>query len=258
MRLNNFRYQNDDAENTGGGGDTPLGEKGQRALEAEKQKARELAKKLREQEELLKRFEGIDLTKAEEALKFQQEAAIREAEAKANTEEARRIEREQAAAEKKRLLADKEAAIKERQDTLNLLSETQLSTTVIMAVSSSSAKPENIEKLSEIITSVKSLKSQLAYLTKNKDGVDADGVYVVDKSGDPIVDPDDRNKFLSVKDWVDTEIRKKYTDMFRSNVATGDGLRGSRGRSKGTLDVAALGEMTPLQKLEWHRKNNPR
>lgn len=264
----NRRYvlQNDDAESMGGGGDTPLGEKGQKALEAEKQKARELTKKLREQEDLLKKFDGLDLAAIQEALEFKKTAEIREAELKQNTEEARKLEREAAAAKEKRLLSDKEIAEKGREAANIALNETRIDTAVILAVSECpfiagndpKETANNRKALCKIINSIPELKKQLAYLTKEKDGVDENGVFVVDKSGDPVMDSDDRSKYLNITDWVNTKVRADYSGMFKSTIGVGDGLRGNKGRGKGYIDMESLRAMTPLQKLEHYRKTQSR
>ena len=256
MRFNFYRYLNEEPENTGGGGvvDTPLGEKGQKALEATKQKARELEKELAAEREKNKRFASIDLEKAEEALRFQQEAAIREAEAKANTEEARKLEREQAAAEKKRLQAEKEAAEADRIKARAELTETRIDAAIALNLANTGIKPQ----YTGLLTKDHEFRSQLSYLTKAVDGVDNDGIYVVDKSGDPRYHPDDRNKYLPIDLWIETEIAKKYPDMFIPRVGTGDGLSGKRGKRGGAIDIAALSAMTPLQRLEHHRKMNAR
>lgn len=255
MRLNwnRYFYQSETTDgDTGGGVDTPLGEKGQKALEAEKQKARELAKKTKELEEKLKAFEGLDLSAVQEALKFQQEAAIREAEAKANTEEARKLEREQAAAEKKRLQAEKEAADNDRIKARAELTETRIDAAIALNLANTGIKPQ----YTSLLTKDKEFRTQLSYLTKVADGVDEDGIYVVDKSGDPRYHPDDRNKYLPIDFWIETEVAKKYPDMFVARVGTGDGLTGRRGKRGGGTPTEELSKMTPLQKLEWHRNNN--
>lgn len=256
MNLNNFPLQNDEPENTGSGGvaDTPLGEKGQKALEATKQKARELEKELAAEREKNKRFASIDLEKAEEALKFQQEAAIREAEAKANTEEARKLEREQAAAEKKRLLAEKEFAEKEKQAAKAELTETRIDAAIALNLANTGIKPQ----YTGLLTKDNEFRSQLSYLTKAADGVDVDGIYVVDKSGDPRYHPDDRNKYLPIDFWIETEIAKKYPDMFVPRVGTGDGLSGKRGKRGGAIDYTALAAMSPTQRAEWSRLHQSR
>lgn len=246
-----YVLQNDEPENTGGGGavDTPLGEKGQKALESEKQKARELAKKTKELEDKLKAFEGLDLNAVQEALKFQQESAIREAEAKANTEEARKLEREQSAAEKKRLQADKEVAEKEKMDAKKELIETRIDAAIALNLSNTGIKPQ----YTGLLTKDKEFRSQLVWLTKLADGVDNDGIYVVDKSGDPRFHPDDRNKYLPIDYWIETEIAKKYPDMFTIKLATGDGLKGGKGRRSGAIDIEALASMNPTARAEWAR-----
>jgi len=250
VNLENHRLQNDEPENTGGGvADTPLGPKGEKALEATKQKARELEKELAAEREKNKRFEGIDLTKVEEALKYQQEAAIREAEAKANTEEARKLEREQAAAEKKRLQADKEAAEKEKMDAKKELIETRIDAAIALNLSNTGIKPQ----YTGLLTKDKEFRSQLVWLTKLADGVDNDGIYVVDKSGDPRFHPDDRNKYLPIDYWIETEIAKKYPDMFTIKLATGDGLNGKKGRRSGAIDLESLASMKPTARAEWAR-----
>ena len=251
--LNRYKLQNDDAGSDGGGGvDNPLGPKGEKALEASKQKARELAAELAAEREKNKRFEGIDLAKVEEALKFQQEAAIREAEAKANTEEARKLEREQAAAEKKRLQAEKEAADNDRIKARAELTETRIDAAIALNLANTGIKPQ----YTSLLTKDKEVRTQLSYLTKVADGVDEDGIYVVDKSGDPRYHPDDRNKYLPIDFWIETEVAKKYPDMFVARVGTGDGLTGRRGKRGGGTPTEELSKMTPLQKLEWHRNSN--
>jgi hypothetical protein len=256
INLENHRLQNDEPENTGGGGvvDTPLGEKGQKALEAEKQKARELAKKTKELEEKLKAFEGLDLNAVQEALKFQQEAALREAEAKANTEEARKLEREQAAAEKKRLQADKEQAEKEKLAARQELTETRIDAAIALNLANTGIKPQ----YTGLLTKDQEFRSQLAYMTKAADGVDVDGIYVVDKSGDPRYHPDDRNKYLPIDLWIETEVAKKYPDMFAPRVGTGDGLSGRRGKRSGGVPTEELAKMKPEQRAEWSRLHQSR
>jgi hypothetical protein len=78
----------------------------------------------------------------------------------------------------------------------------------------------------------------------------------VDKSGDPVLDPDDRNKYLEIADWVNTKVRAEYSGMFKSSVGVGDGLRGGRGKSKAFIDTASLQAMSPIQRAEWYRKNS--
>jgi hypothetical protein len=95
-------------------------------------------------------------------------------------------------------------------------------------------------------------------MTKAADGVDNDGIYVVDKSGDPRYHPDDRNKYLPIDLWIETEIAKKYPDMFVARVGTGDGLSGRRGKRGGGLDIEALGKMSPTQRAEEARRMNLR
>jgi predicted 2-oxoglutarate/Fe(II)-dependent dioxygenase YbiX len=252
---NHYFYQSETTDgDTGGGADNPLGPKGEKALEATKQKARELEKQLAEEREKNKRFEGIDLAKVEEALKFQQEAAIREAEAKANTEEARKLEREQAAAEKKRLQAEKEQAEKEKLAARAELTETRIDAAIALNLANTGIKPQYTGLLSKD----QEFRGQLAYMTKAADGVDNDGIYVVDKSGDPRYHPDDRNKYLPIDLWIETEIAKKYPDMFVARVGTGDGLSGRRGKRSGGLDIEALGKMSPTQRAEEARRMNLR
>jgi hypothetical protein len=249
MRFNRYPYQNDEPENTGGGVDNPLGPKGEKALEATKQKARELEKQLAEEREKNKRFEGIDLAKVEEALKFQQEAAIREAEAKANTEEARKLEREQAAAEKKRLQAEKEQAEKEKLAARQELTETRIDAAIALNLANTGIKPQ----YTGLLAKDQEFRGQLAYMTKAADGVDVDGIYVVDKSGDPRYHPDDRNKYLPIDLWIETEVAKKYPDMFVARVGTGDGLSGRRGKRSGGVPTEELAKMNPTARAEWAR-----
>ena len=256
MRFNFYSYQNDEPENTGGGGgvDTPLGPKGEKALEASKQKARELEKELAAEREKNKKFASIDLEKVEEALRFQQEAALREAELKEDTKKARELEREQAATEKKRLQAEKEAAESDRIKARAELTETRIDAAIALNLANTGIKPQ----YTGLLTKDHEFRSQLSYLTKAIDGVDNDGIYVVDKSGDPRYHPDDRNKYLPIDLWIETEIAKKYPDMFIPRVGTGDGLTGRRGKRGGGIPTEELAAMTPLQKLEWHRKTNAR
>lgn len=267
MRFNFYRYQNDEPENTGAGaGDVPLGEKGQKALEAMKAKVRELEKLNKELADKSKPVDGLTPEQIQEAIEFQRTAKLEQAEREKNTEEQRKLEREQAAAKEKRLLAEKEAAEKDKNAARRELNETHVNTAVILAVSESAYVAGNDPKevannrkaLCKIINSVPELRKQLAYLTVANDGVDQDGVYVVDKNNDPVYDPDDRNKYLDITDWVNTKVRSDYSGMFKSSIATGDGLRGNRGKRGGGIDVAALGAMTPLQRLEHHRKMNAR
>ena len=267
MRFNFYPYQNDEPENTSGGsGDVPLGPKGEKALEATKQRARELEKELAAEREKNKKFEGLTPEQIQEAIEFQRTAQIEQAQREKNTEEQRKLEREQMAAEKKRLLAEKEAAEKDKNAARRELNETHVNTAVILAVSESAYVAGNDPKevannrkaLCKIINSVPELRKQLAYLTVANDGVDQDGVYVVDKNNDPVYDPDDRNKYLDITDWVNTKVRSDYSGMFKSSIATGDGLRGNRGKRGGGVDVASLAAMTPLQRLEHHRKTNAR
>jgi hypothetical protein len=106
-----------------------------------------------------------------------------------------------------------------------------------------------------LLTKDNEFRSQLAYLTKAADGVDNDGIYVVDKSGDPRYHPDDRNKYLPIDFWIETEVAKKYPDMFVLRVGTGDGLSGRRGKRGGGLLIEELAKMNPVQKAEWARRN---
>lgn len=255
MRLNRYPYQNDEPENTGGGiEDTPLGEKGQKALEATKQRARELERKAKELEEKLKAFEGLDLNAVQDALKFQQEAALREAEQKEDIKKARELEREQAAAEKKRLQAEKEAAEREKLAAKTELIETRIDAEIALNLANTGIKAQ----YTGLLTKDQDFRGQLAYLTKKDDGVDADGVYVVDKSGDPRYHPDERNKYLPIDYWIETEVAKKYPDMFVPRIGTGDGLSGKRGKRGGAIDYAALAAMNPVQRAEAARKMNLR
>jgi hypothetical protein len=267
MRFNFYRYQNDEPENTGGGaGDVPLGDKGQKALEAMKAKVRELEKQNKELADKTKPVDGLTPEQIQEAIEFQRTAKIEQAEREKNTEEQRKLEREQAAAKEKRLLAEKEAAEKDRTAARRELNETHVNTAVVLAVSESAYVAGNDHKevannrkaLCKIINSVPELRKQLAYLTVANDGVDEDGVYIVDKNNDPIYDPDDRNKYLDITDWVNTKVRADYSGMFKSSIGTGDGLSGKRGKRGGGIDVASLAAMTPLQRLEHHRKMNAR
>ena len=252
---NHYFYQSETTDgDTGGGVDTPLGPKGEKAYEATKAKARELEKELAAEREKNKRFEGIDLAKVEEALKFQQEAAIREAEAKANTEEARKLEREQAATEKKRLQAEKEQAEKEKLAARQELTETRIDAAIALNLANTGIKPQYTGLLAKDYE----FRSQLSYLTKAIDGVDNDGIYVVDKSGDPRYHPDDRNKYLPIDLWIETEIAKKYPDMFIPRVGTGDGLSGRRGKRGGGVPTDELAKMNPTQKAEWARMHQSR
>jgi hypothetical protein len=257
MRLNwnRYFYQSETTDgDTGGATDTPLGPKGERALEATKARARELEKELAAEREKNKKFEGIDLTKVEEALKFQQEAAIREAEAKANTEEARKLEREQAAAEKKRLQAEKEQAEREKLAARQELTETRIDAAIALNLANTGIKPQ----YTGLLCKDQEFRSQLAYMTKAADGVDVDGIYVVDKSGDPRYHPDDRNKYLPIDFWIETEIAKKYPDMFVARVGTGDGLSGRRGKRSGGVPTDELAKMNPVQRAEWSRMHQSR
>jgi hypothetical protein len=77
----------------------------------------------------------------------------------------------------------------------------------------------------------------------------------VDKSGDPRYHPDDRNKYLPIDFWIETEVAKKYPDMFVLRVGTGDGLSGRRGKRGGGLLIEELAKMNPVQKAEWARRN---
>lgn len=87
--FNRYFYLSETTEGDTGSADVPLGEKGQKALEAEKAKARELAKKAKELEDRLKAFEGMDLNAVQEAIEFQRTAKLEQAEKEKNTEEAR-------------------------------------------------------------------------------------------------------------------------------------------------------------------------
>jgi hypothetical protein len=116
----------------------------------------------------------------------------------------------------------------------------------------------NRKPLCKIINSVPELKRQLAYLTRAVDGVDEDGVYVVDKNNDPIYDPDDKDKYWSITDWVNTKVRNEYSGMFLKPIGTGDGLSGKRGRRGNAIPTEELSKMTPIQLAEWARKNQQR
>ena len=249
--LNRYFYSAETTEGDTGSGDVPLGEKGQKALEAEKAKARELAKKAKELEDKLKAFDGLDLNAVQEAIEFQRTAKLEQAEKEKNTEEARRLEREQAAAEKKRLQAEKEAADNKAKSAMAMLTETRIDAAIALNLSSTGIKPQ----YTNLLTKDTAFRSQLAYLTRAEDGVDSDGVYVVDKSGDPRYHPDDRNKYLPIDLWIETEVIKTYPDMFVARVATGDGLRGNRGKRGGGIPTDELSKMTPIQRAEWARKN---
>lgn len=268
--LNRYLLQNDEPEDNGGGGegqtpetDIPLGEKGQKALEAMKAKVRELEKLNRELAAKTQPVEGLTPEQIQEAIEFQRTAKLEQAEREKNTEEQRKLEREQAAAEKKRLLAEKEAAEKDKNAARRELNETHVNTAVILAVSESAYVAGNDPKevannrkaLCKIINSVPELKKQLAYLTVANDGVDEDGVYVVDKNNDPVYDPEDRNKYLDITDWVNTKVRSDYSGMFKSSLAAGDGLKGNRGKRGNATPVEMLSKMNPTQKAEWYRKN---
>ena len=249
--FNRYFYLSETTEGDTGSADVPLGEKGQKALEAEKAKARELAKKTKELEDRLKAFEGMDLNAVQEAIEFQRTAKLEQAEKEKNTEEARKLEREQAAAEKKRLQAEKEAAEAKAKKAMVVLNETRIDAAIALNLSSTGIKPQ----YTSLLTKDSAFRSQLAYLTRTEDGVDADGVYVVDKSGDPRYHPDDRNKYLPIDLWIETEIVKTYPDMFVPRVASGDGLRGSRGKRGGSIPTDELSKMNPVQRAEWARKN---
>jgi hypothetical protein len=252
MRFNFYRYQNDEPENIGGGaGDVPLGPKGEKALEATKQRARELEKELAAEREKNKKFEGLTPDQIQEAIEFQRTAKLEQAEREKNTEEARRLEREQAAAEKKRLQAEKEAADNKAKSAMAMLTETRIDAAIALNLSSTGIKPQ----YTNLLTKDSAFRSQLAYLTRAEDGVDSDGVYVVDKSGDPRYHPDDRNKYLPIDLWIETEVIKTYPDMFVARVATGDGLRGNRGKRGGGIPTDELSKMSPIQRAEWARKN---
>lgn len=262
MNLSNFPLQNDEPENIGGGaGDVPLGDKGQKALEAMKAKVRELEKLNKELTAKTQPVEGLTPEQIQDAIEFQRTAKLEQAEREKNTEEQRKLEREQAEATKKRLLAEKEAAEKDRIEARRELNETRVDTAVVLAVSESTYVAGNDPKevannrkaLCKIINSVSELKRQLAYLTVVNDGVDQNGVYIVDKNNDPVYDPDDRNKYLDITDWVNTKVRADYPAMFKSPVATGDGLRGNRGKRGGGIPVDELSKMSPAQRAEWSR-----
>ena len=251
MRFNFYPYQNNEPENTGGAGDVPLGEKGQKALEAMKARVRELEKQNKELADKTKPVDGLTPEEIQEAIEFQRTAKLEQAEKEKNTEEARRLEREQAAAEKKRLQAEKEAADNKAKSAMAMLTETRIDAAIALNLSSTGIKPQ----YTNLLTKDSAFRSQLAYLTRAEDGVDNDGVYVVDKSGDPRYHPDDRNKYLSIDLWIETEVIKTYPDMFVARVATGDGLRGNRGKRGGGIPTDELSKMTPIQRAEWARKN---
>ena len=251
MRFNFYPYQNNEPENTGGAGDVPLGEKGQKALEAMKARVRELEKQNKELADKTKPVDGLTPEEIQEAIEFQRTAKLEQAEKEKNTEEARRLEREQAAAEKKRLQAEKEAADNKAKSAMAMLTETRIDAAIALNLSSTGIKPQ----YTNLLTKDTAFRSQLAYLTRAEDGVDSDGVYVVDKSGDPRYHPDDRNKYLPIDLWIETEVIKTYPDMFVARVATGDGLRGNRGKRGGGIPTDELSKMTPIQRAEWARKN---
>lgn len=251
MRFNFYPYQNNEPENTGGAGDVPLGEKGQKALEAMKARVRELEKQNKELADKTKPVDGLTPEEIQEAIEFQRTAKLEQAEKEKNTEEARRLEREQAAAEKKRLQAEKEAADNKAKSAMAMLTETRIDAAIALNLSSTGIKPQ----YTNLLTKDSAFRSQLAYLTRAEDGVDNDGVYVVDKSGDPRYHPDDRNKYLPIDLWIETEVIKTYPDMFVARVATGDGLRGNRGKRGGGIPTDELSKMTPIQRAEWARKN---
>lgn len=248
-------YQNEETGADGGaptGGDTPLGEKGQKALEAMKAKVRELEKTNRELAAKTQPVEGLTPEQIQEAIEFQRTAKLEQAEKEKNTEEARKLEREQAAAEKKRLQAEKESAEIKAKNAMVVLNETRIDAAIALNLSNTGIKPQ----YTNLLTKESTFRSQLAYLTRAEDGVDADGVYVVDKSGDPRYHPDDRNKYLPIDFWIETEIIKTYPDMFVPRVATGDGLRGNRGKRGSSINIDVLAKMNPTQRAEWARLNN--
>ena len=232
--------------------DTPLGEKGQKALEAMKAKVRELEKLNKELAAKTQPVEGLTPEQIQEAIEFQRTAKLEQAEKEKNTEEARKLEREQAAAEKKRLQTEKEAAETKAKNAMATLNETRIDAAIALNLSNTGIKPQ----YTNLLTKDSAFRSQLAYLTRTEDGVDVDGVYVVDKSGDPRYHPDDRNKYLPIDLWIETEIIKTYPDMFVARVATGDGLRGNRGKRGGGLNLEALAKMNPTQRANWARLNN--
>jgi len=264
---NHYFYRSEATEgDTGGAPDAPLGDKGQKALEAMKAKVRELEKQNRELADKTKPVDGLTPEQIQEAIEFQRTAKIEQAEREKNTEEQRKLEREQAAAKEKRLLAEKEAAEKDKNAARRELNETHVNTAVILAVSESAYVVGNDPKevannrkaLCKIINSVPELRKQLAYLTVANDGVDEDGVYVVDKNNDPVYDPDDRNKYLDITDWVNTKVRSDYSGMFKSSIATGDGLSGRRGKRGGGVPTDVLAKMNPTQRAEWSRLHQSR
>lgn len=259
--LNRYRYQNDEPEDNGGGGegqttetDIPLGEKGQKALDAMKAKVRELEKLNRELAAKTQPVEGLTPEQIQEAIEFQRTAKLEQAEREKNTEEARKLEREQAAAEKKRLQAEKEAAENKAKNAMAVLNETRIDAAIALNLSNTGVKPQ----YTNLLTKDSAFRSQLAYLTRAEDGVDSDGVYVVDKSGDPRYHPEDRNKYLPIDLWIETEIVKIYPDMFTPRVGSGDGLKGNRGKRGNGLDLQALAKMNPIQRAEAARKMNAR
>ena len=208
--LNRHFYLAETTEGDTGSGDVPLGEKGQKALEAMKARVRELEKQNKELADKTKPVDGLTPEEIQEAIEFQRTAKLEQAEKEKNTEEARRLEREQAAAEKKRLQAEKEAADNKAKSAMAMLTETRIDAAIALNLSSTGIKPQ----YTNLLTKDSAFRSQLAYLTRAEDGVDNDGVYVVDKSGDPRYHPDDRNKYLPIDLWIETEVIKTYCDQF--------------------------------------------
>ena len=241
----------DDNGGGGGGGDDSLGEKGKAAIDRMKAKLAATTKEINEYKTKFASLGDLDPVKVQEALEFQANAAKLQAEQEKNTEEARKQERLEADARFKKLQIERDGAV----DRANKADAEKLENKIDAAIEKAalSVGLQNDSDAETVAWYVKKNKS-IVYLTKADDGVDRDGVYVVDATGVPMVDPDDRNKDYAIAKWMSEKLAKEKPSWFKPQNATGDNLRGGRGRRESQTDmIDRASKMNPEERAKMGR-----
>ena len=218
------------------------------AKEAEA-KAKELETQLANINAKLEEFGGLDTISETFKTKQGQEQTASEREKTLQDQLRQTLEDSK---RKEQQLREQQALIEaDKQNAYKLVEETEIKTAIKEALIANRIKPDNMDLLldSPII------RKHVKYF---KDG-ENDGVYPVDATKYPLLDPENPSNNMSLEAWIRTNVVPKRKDLFETPMANGDGLRGKSGKRTG-MDWESFKNLSGSQALSVARgaTNSPR
>ena len=198
----------------------------QAAKEAKEQsaKAKELEAKLAAIEKQLEEFGGLETVAEAVKTKASIEQTVSERE-KALQEQVRQAI-EDGNRKMQQLREQQALSEQEKARALQLVEETEIRTAIKEALIANHVKPDNMD----LLLDSRIIRQHVKFFNDD----DAKGVYPVDATKYPLLDPENPSNNMSLETWVRINVVPKRKDLFAPPVANGDGMRGrGSGRAKG-------------------------